>query len=902
MKPRPATSPTRRFLRGLTNTALGLLLPCQLGLLWVATRDEPVELPAAVGRLLESRGAEAGLRLHARRYLLSPQRTLIAEDVALEVEGLSGEILTADRVEVGLKLTGAQRGLASLRLTEGRLWCPASVAARSQRTLLLDRVRCELVREGRWFAAQVDARAGKIHLHLRGTLPAGLHPTTSDGGASGADATATAWARSLRIAEQAVNLAERSGGGALDLLATGQADGGAELTVESLLGDDWADEHLGLLRVEQPRLEGRVRLGPDGRLGEWSLRATARTIAGQGLAASSARLDVAGAGLEPSRLRGTLRLRDAQGYGLAGAEVRVEAALTAKIPVRATLRTAGSSVDLAWQPSADGGELRCASAKLAVEELRRVPGVREALTNAGIALDGELLLADARLVYASEPWTVRAASGRMAFGGLRTLGLSADAIAPGAGGALVTDFRFEPAAKEFPLVLTNLDLAGVRGEAHCSTRSGGPFRLALRGEIAPASLDGVLGGWWVETWKLFRLGPRPHAVIEVEGCWGVPTATTTRGVVTLRDFTFMRTPFRSVMVDVDAHGQGTRIGLRRLAGGTAPDDGAVDGTVTWDWSKPLAEAGPFIQVAGDLRPWIAATIAGPELGESLKALDLPRTRELSVTVKPTKSGPPEVRASVRCAEPFQAWGIAADRLELTAVSAEQGLAVAADLGLAGGKAHLGLTGELTRAPQVSLRLQGCEPTKLGALLARLESTTPPPPPPARATVARLELTFDGSIDLAHPRLLRGRGTFALDDPELKKVRVLGGISSVLEGLGVEATSYELNQARGSYGCLDGKAYFPDLRLSGPDSQLRLAGEVDLNQSTVHFLGDFSLASRGSFNPLNLLNLNRMLVALTKIRVKGPLSKPETTALPGLKDVVKSKKDNDLGKMPPSLSE
>ena len=531
-----------------------------------------------------------------------------------------------------------------------------------------------------------------------------------------------------------------------------------------------------------------------------------------------------------------------------------------------------------------------------------MPGVREALANAGVALAGELRLTDARLVYASEPWTLRAASGRVAFGGLRALGLSAEAIAPGAGRSLAAEFRYDPAAPEHPLTLSHLDLAGIRGEARCATRLGGPFRLDLRGEIAPASLDGLLGAWWVDLWKFFRIGPAPHAVIEVEGRWGEPMATTTRGTVLLRDFAFLQAPFRSVAVGVKADRRGTRVDLRQLAGGAEVADGSVDGTVIWDWSKPLAEAGPYVQVAGDLRPWIAATIAAPEFGAALKALDLPGTRRLDVQVAPTRSGIPDVRATVRCEEPFQAWGIAAKQLDLTVTSADQRVTVSADLGLAGGKAHLDLAGDLARTPRVSLRLQGCEPSKLGAMLARLEGAAPGPDPTARPTVARLDLTFGGSIDLAHPRQLRGRGAFALNDPELKKVRVLGGISSALESLGVEATSYELNQARGTYGCLDGKAYFPDLLLTGPDSQLKLAGEVDLAQWTVHFLGDFNLASKGSLNPLNLLNFNRMLVALTKIRVKGPLNKPETSALPGLKDIVKSKQDNDLGKIPPSLSE
>jgi hypothetical protein len=39
MKAKPGSSPLRRFLRGLTNTCLLLLLPVQLSLAWLADHD-----------------------------------------------------------------------------------------------------------------------------------------------------------------------------------------------------------------------------------------------------------------------------------------------------------------------------------------------------------------------------------------------------------------------------------------------------------------------------------------------------------------------------------------------------------------------------------------------------------------------------------------------------------------------------------------------------------------------------------------------------------------------------------------------------------------------------------------------------------------------------------------------
>lgn len=904
MKPRPATSPVRRFLRGLANTALYLLLPCQLLLLWLVTRDGPVELPGMVARLLEDRVAAAGGRLHASRYLLTPQRTLVAQDVALEVAGLPGELFTASRLEVGLRLTGQNRGLTSLRITEGRLWCPATASIRGERTLLLDQVHGSLLHEGRWWQARLQGRAGKYTLGFAGTLPGGLlaapAPTAGDAPAPTASVGAA-----LGTAENWLNWSDRAGGGGLHLVGAGRADGGVDLTAEGYFGDDWSDERLGIVRFTRPRCEAQARLDAQGRLGAWRVFAEASDLESQGRGARGVAVAATGEGLAPRGWRATGRVTEGRAFGFTGVELDVEAS-GAEGGGRGRLRNGTSAIDFTWRRLADGSSrLRCPTATLSAADLRQIPALRTALTEGGVELGGAILLADLEVGFAPDSWTARTASGRMAFGGLRALGLHAESIAPGASATLNADFRFDDAAPDFPLVLERLDLAGVHGEAHCSLRAGGPFRLNLRGEIAPPCLDRLLGDWWIQLWGLFQLTAKPAAIIEVEGAWGEPLRTTTRGVSTLRSFRFMQAPFRSVAVRIDADAHRTAIGLGKLAGGDREADGSVDGLVTWDWSKPLAEAGPRVHVEGNLAPWIAATLAGSELGTSLRGLELPPTRRLVIDVAPGAGALPDVAAQVTCAEAFRAWAIDSAHLTMAVRSVGPKVEVAADLDLAAGRAHLELAGDLLRTPKVRLELRDCDFAKVGALAGKLgqaKPADPAPTPPARTSIARLDLRFSGIVDLAHPTLLRGRGDFLLNDPELKKVRVLGGLSAALESIGVDATSYELRTAQGTFGCLEGKAYFPDLTLTGTDARLQLAGEVDLAGPTLNFLGDFSLPSGGAFNPLQFLNLNRALVALTKIRVKGPLANPSTNALPRLKDLVKSKEDKDLGKIPPSLLE
>jgi hypothetical protein len=198
-------------------------------------------------------------------------------------------------------------------------------------------------------------------------------------------------------------------------------------------------------------------------------------------------------------------------------------------------------------------------------------------------------------------------------------------------------------------------------------------------------------------------------------------------------------------------------------------------------------------------------------------------------------------------------------------------------------------------------LKNCDPAQVGRIMQDLGEPSAAPTKEAEGR-GRLDLDLKGRIDLAAPRELRGLGTYTLHDPELKKVRLLGGISGVLEAVGVGATTYELDRATGTFGCVGGRAFFPDMTITGPQARLDLAGEVDLRGMTLNFVGDFSLPRKQGFNPLDIINLNRALVSLTKIKLKGPLAKPETQAIPTLKDIVKPNKDNDLGKIPAGILE
>ena len=906
MKPKPASSPFRRFLRGLTNTCLLLLLPVQLTLCWIANLDHPTKLPHFLTERFSARLAEGGVRLQARSFWILPDLTLAADDITVGVDGMTDDVFTASRAELAVNpalLLAGQFEPTQVRVAGARLWCPASVARGGVRRTLIDELTIDVTKEGRWVNLRsIQARGGKITCHLSGEVPAGFLRLESSGGET--QPLSRRLAAAFGHMETAIDMAERSGGASVSLRCQGNSDGSATLGMLAVLGNDWADGGLGLIQARGLNLRGAVKLGADGRISEWRIDGGAREIAWNTLTAARLDIHAQGKGRKEDAIA-DLTLAQAR---FAGVEL-----------LRLTLRaqpTAGSDRIgfhvLTAESTAEGGAVigrdgamtaTVDHANISGAELAALPQVGLLMQAAGIDVRGQILLREVNADFTAKS-ELHKASGEVAATGFRGLGLSAEAISPGRDLPLRARFDFEPGRATAPLRLRDLRLASVTGEADCELKAGGAFMLHLNGEIAPASLDRVLGEWWVSLWRLFLVRENPYAFIDVESHWGAQKSVT-KGRVLLNRFDFMGAPFRHVEVIVDANPEQTFIGLHRLDGGDSAADGSVEGSATWDWSKPVALAGPVVRAEGNLQPWIAARCAGKEFGESLRGLVLPPEHRFTLLLTPGKKGP-DVKTTISCDGAFSAWGISGRGLEASTENIEGGLRVRTKLGLAEGEATLTLDGDPLHQTKFALGLRGCEPAQIGQLLGDLNTPKSNPEatkPPAKAkSGGKLDLDFNGQIDLENPRQLRGLGRYAITDPELKKVRVLGGISNVLEALGVGATTYELTQAKGTFGCLGGRAYFPDMAITGKQSRLDLAGEIDLKASTLDFEGDFSLPLKGGFNPLELLNLNRALVSLTKIKLKGPISKPETSALPTLKDIINPKKDSKLGRIPEGIQE
>lgn len=896
MRRAKARSALRSFLRGLVRTCLLLLLPCQLTLLWLARNDRPVRLPDRLIAKVSAALAAKGVRFEARALMVNPDRSLRAEDVTLGFDGAGDGVITAGRIDLRLGLSGLLAGRVEptgIAVTDARVFLPAPLTADGRPKTLVERADVEATREGRFAVLRfLRLRSRETSVFASGEAP--LAALLPGGPARPGEAPLNA-AGILRELDSWMSALADGGVGSVEARVRSDGEDAAAVNVTALAASARPTRTSGL-RAEDLRVSLTANLGR-GRSG-WTAEASARALGimlgPQELVFSDAAVYLSPAG-SGGGLKAVAKARQVTGAGWPEARLRLEATTDAQFEraeTRFRLNTSGSHLE--GSASVEGKAWRSAritSAHLSAEEVMGLEPAARALARAGASLSGSVILRDVRLSVA-EDGGLSKASGHADLSGLGILGLSSQSIAPGRSLPLSAGFDYDPARGAKPLRLFDLRLASVTGEAEASLRAGGPFSLHLRGDLAPGCLDQVLGRWWTDLWSLFRVRSHPHAYIDVDGEWMKLGARTT-GRVKLEDFAFMGAPFRGVEVTVDADARRTIIGLEDLAGGSLPEHGSVDGKVTWDWSLPPEAAGPLVDVSGDMEPWIAARCAGESFGEALKGLRLPAGRKLRVTVRP-EGGKPAVTAEIAAPGQSSAWGFPLTNLRARTEGAGDRMTIRTTFGVAGGEARLDVQGDVLRKPSLDLSIRGSQPE---LLLAALEGSD------AKQTgKGRLDLDFKGTVDLKAPRQLRGLGDYRLRDPELKKVRLLGGLSGLLEELGVNATSYELEEAKGTFGCLEGKAYLPDLTISGPQSMLTLSGESDLEGGKLNFIGDFTLLDKGGIPLIGLINPNRALIGLTKIRVKGTFSKPETTALPRLSDLIKFNKDNDLGKIPEVLKE
>ena len=909
-----STSRFKKIVRGSGTVILVFLLLFQLLLLWVANNQIPVRLPESVSQIILHQAAQEGIKLQARNFWIQPDLSLAVDDISVEIDGITGEVFTAERVEFQISpsnLFFLKISPQRFNLRGGKIFCPASISEIGEKRLLLEDLRIDLVRKGNWLTAPIcRTRTGNFVVSLEGELPLNLLSIQNDLLEKSPQSTITiaqSARRYLSTLEEIVALTKEAGGGSIQIDANGDTTGGAELKLQAVLANHELAASAPNFQARTLEVLGSIQMDKQGLLDKWSLQGSVDYLNYKNYSIKHVIVEMSGA--EQNRLvsghiigvDGSLPQLDGIQFRAQFTPVLINEVAGIRAIFESQSRESEAIGELNWANSATNpvGDFtwKINYAQISANELNAFPSISELLQKSRVKLDGYIGLSQARIEHGQQ---FKSAEGEISFTGLDALGISQKSLSSNQDLAMITRFSFLPERQPFPLQLRNLQLTTIRGELDCALEDKGEFNLRLRGDVHPNTLNEILGSWWVDTWKMFGIKKDPRATIDVVGRWGDISANV-KGRVRMDDFTLLTAPFRRVTLSVDTSPEYTRIGIEELAGGKVEEDGAVHGSVAWDWRKPATLAGPVISLRGNLQPWIAADCSTDSFAEILKKIELPGSHSFDLFVTPTENGL-NVEANAQCIEPFKAWGVESRDFRINVVSKNNIISARSSFVLADGNVKFELSGKSPHESEIFLELKNCDTLKITRLTEKLKGVK------AGAVEmfkpgSNLNFNFQGTVDVDNPTEIKGLGSFDIYSPDLKKIRLLGGLSTILESLGIEATTYTLDHINGHFGCTDGTVYFPDLMIMGSQSYLGLNGEIHLKESDVDFNGQFTVPKSGSFTPLQLLNLSRNLVNNTKITVKGPISTPKTDVNPAwLSLFFKSIIKKDLGKIPDSLVE
>ena len=904
----------KKIVRGIGTAILVFLLLFQLILLWVANNKIPIRLPESISQIILHQAEEKGIKIQARNFWIQPDLSLAIDDFTAEVEGITGEVFTAERIEFQISpshLIFLKISPQRFNLRGGKIFCPASVSQSGEKHVILEDLRIDLIRKGNWLTAPIcRTRTGNFVVSLEGELPLNLlsiQNSLLNESEQQTETIAQSTRRALSILEKSVILAQEAGGGSVQIDANGDTSGGAELKLQAVLANHEITAGVPNFQARTLEVFGGIQINKKGFVDKWSLQSAIDYLSYKDYKIRHLLVDMSGAD-QNHKVSGHIIGIDGSLPQLDGIQFRAQ--FTPRIMngtsgIRAIFesqsRESEAVGELIWTNSSTSpvGDFswKVHYAQISANELNSFASIKNLLEKSRVRLNGYIGLSQTQIEHGQQfKW----AEGEISFTGLDALGISQKSLSSNPDLAMVTRFSFSPERKPFPVQIRNLQLTTIRGELDCALELGGEFNLRLRGDVHPNTLNEILGKWWIDTWKMFEIKKDPRATIDVWGKWGDLNGSV-KGRVRMDDFILLTAPFRRVTLSIDHSPDFTRIGAEELAGGKSEEDGMVQGSISWDWRKPKVLAGPMIVLRGNLQPWIAADCSTDSFAEILRKIELPSSHSFDLSVTPTENGL-NIEANAECLAPFKAWGVESRNFKINVVSKNNIIDAHSSFVLADGEVKFELKGKSPHESEILLELKNCDTLKITRLTEKLKG--------AKAGSiemfkpgSNLNFNFHGTVDIENPTEIKGLGAFDLYSPDLKKIRLLGGLSTILESLGIEATTYTLDHINGHFGCVDGTAYFPDLMVMGPQSYLGLNGEVHIKESELDFNGQFTVPKSGGFTPLEILNLSRNLVNNTKITVKGPISTPKTDANPPwLSLFFKSIIKKDLGKIPDSLME
>jgi hypothetical protein len=370
------------------------------------------------------------------------------------------------------------------------------------------------------------------------------------------------------------------------------------------------------------------------------------------------------------------------------------------------------------------------------------------------------------------------------------------------------------------------------------------FALNATGSTFPAALDNLLGPWWQRIFAHIDAPDPPAADVTVWGLW--------RDREAIHSMTWVRgdgARYRGVAVpwlEVRVRSNGDWAYLEHLEGRFA--EGTVSGRIGWRQQVEAGQARPMVLELRSDAPWSLVRAATGVAG--LERLDISGRPQVeargTLWRTPVEQGEPgEVDAdeavlpelALRLRHPEGSLYL--NGIELRNLGLEGSLVgETLDFGrvtgeLAGGVftgratfRNWGDPEQVTR--QLDMQLFDAEYAAALATLAGLlgESQRPAATLLEEGVGGRLDADFSlrigGSLEAS-----RGAGLATLRQARIGRIHIFGGLSRVLDSMGLGFSTLELNDGTAQWRFTGSDLEITECLITGPVLNLRLAGQVDL---------------------------------------------------------------------------
>lgn len=415
------------------------------------------------------------------------------------------------------------------------------------------------------------------------------------------------------------------------------------------------------------------------------------------------------------------------------------------------------------------------------------------------------------------------------------------------------------------------------------------YKFTLEGNCLPTDINPWLGLWWSRIWEDFSFGREsPYGKFTISGIWGGPSGNClTSGLIRGKDIVYRDLKFTDSSLNISVEDSFTTVHCENLSHST----GDLSGSLTFSpkthvnphfefklkGQYPLNEGrGIFDSQTKKVLQEINCSVVDIE-GEGTVFYDKSSTTE--------DDNQTHFSLSLNSNDEIKYKNIPIQSLSGN-VSRKEGL-LTLDLPtllIAKGQGTL-FAKEVSKASklvQANLKLESASFSELSNIFEplTLDASSPVDEDLASASIKRnglISLNFSGIGPSDNPNQFEGTGAISLNDLDIGRINLLGGIRKNLGrfNLPLPSDALRFNSLFIPYRVENETLLFDNFELAGPISRISGAGTCDINSQSVEIDADFQLLGGVNIPVVKqIISIADPITKLTQIKISGPFSNPD----------------------------